>query len=477
MFKRKAHSDLNMIEGPLLVKILIFTLPLMATNLLQTFYNAADMMVVSLSSEPNSVGAIGATGPMINLVLNIFLGLGVGANVIVARKIGSRDDEQVSKALHTAMTLSVILGIMGMIVGIIIDEPALRAMGAQDNLLELAALYTRIYFFGVPFISITNFAIAIFRARGDTKTPLIVLTITGFANVLMNFLFVLAFEMTVDGVALATLLSNAMSATILVTLMVKDKGICHFSFKKIRIDSKSFKEILLIGIPASLQGALFSISNIMIQSSILKVNNMKAPVGEKIQPVMNGNSAMANLEGFIYTATNSVYQASVTFTSQNVGAGKYRRVYRVMGSCYFITGCIAIIFSGIIAIFKNQLLLLYGVSSVDTNPLQVLAYESAITRMYYVAIPYILLAFMEVGSGILRGLGKSLTSTIVSFIGSCLLRIIWLLTVFRAYMNLEMVYVSYPISWALTALISLALSLVILRKKIIFKEKISKLNI
>ena len=170
-------------------------------------------------------------------------------------------------------------------------------------------------------------------------------------------------------------------------------------------------------------------------------------------------------------------KASVTFTSQNVGAGKYRRVYRVMGSCYFITGCIAIIFSGIIAIFKNQLLLLYGVSSVDTNPLQVLAYESAITRMYYVAIPYILLAFMEVGSGILRGLGKSLTSTIVSFIGSCLLRIIWLLTVFRAYMNLEMVYVSYPISWALTALISLALSLVILRKKIIFKEKISKLNI
>lgn len=457
--------DLNMLEGPLLGKVLLFSLPLMLTNLLQTFYNAADMMVVSLSHEANAVGAIGTTGAMINLVLNIFMGLAVGANVVVARRLGSGSWENVSRAVHTSLIISIALGTLGMGVGLLISRPILSVMGAQESLLDLAVLYTKIYFFGLPFIAVSNFLISIFRAKGDTRTPLFILTLTGLLNVGLNLFFVLVVRLSVEGVAIATAISNVASALLLLWRLSLDKGPCRFSLRLLRFDRFALRDMILIGVPASIQGALFSLSNMIIQSSILSVNNASVPAGETFQPVVNGNAAAANLEGFVYTATNSIYQAAITFTSQNVGAGKYHRVWRVMGTCYFVTTLVALIFGGLTLALHTPLLALYGVHH-GPDELTEMAYHTAYLRLIYMMTTYFLLAEMEVGSGILRGLGKSTTSTLVSLAGVCLLRIAWIATVFRALGSLESVYISYPISWLITALAHFTCAVIVLKAMI-----------
>ena len=448
-----------MTEGPLLGKILKFVLPLMVTNILQVLYNAADMIVVSLSDEPDAVGAIGVTSALINLFVNIFIGFSVGANVVVARHIGAKNPERAEKAVHTSILVSLIFGFAGGIVGII-----LVLMGNSGKLLELSIVYTTIYFIGTPFLSLTNYIVAILRAEGDTKTSLFIMSGTGILNVILNLFFVVAVGMSVDGVALATTISNAASAAILLIYLSKDKGMCRFSFKKLRMDFASFKSIIYIGIPAGVQGALFSLSNMIIQSSILKVNNMLTPPGLDYEPVVKGNSAAANLESFAYTATNSVYQASITFTGQNVGAGKFKRVASVMRNCYFITFCIAAVAAGILIICRNPLLALYGVVNGAAGSGEAIAYDSAVTRIMCIFPLYFLLAFMEVGSGVLRGLGRSATSTLVSLVGSCIFRIIWIYTVFAAVPTLTVIYVSYPVSWGLTAAMHFICCIVVRRK-------------
>lgn len=446
-------KQVNMTEGPLFGKILLFVIPLMLTNILQVLYNAADMMIVSLSSEPDAVGAIGSSGAMINLFINLFIGFSVGSNVVAARYIGANDYDRVSKAVHTSILVSLIFGILGGAVGIAFHKPILSAMGVNGRLLELASAYVIIYFAGTPFLSLTNYATALLRAEGNTKTPLLVMSGTGILNVLLNLFFVLCLGMSADGVALATALSNAVSAVILLVYLSRSEGLCRFSFKALRIDGNALKNIIYIGLPAGIQGALFSISNMIIQSSIITVNNMITPPELGYQPVVRGNAAVANIENFVYTATNSVHQASVTFTGQNVGAGKYKRIGGVMGNCYLITFLIAIVSSGLVLLLRNPLLSLYGIVPGSAGSGEAIAYWAAITRMLYIYPFYFLLAFMEVGSGILRGLGKSITSTVVSLIGSCLLRIVWICTVFAAYPSLEIVYLSYPLSWTLTGLI------------------------
>lgn len=459
------NKTINMTEGPLLVKILLFTLPVMLTNLLQTFYNAADMMVVSLSTEENAVGAIGTTGAMINLVLNIFMGLSIGANVVVARRIGAGDSRGVSRAVHTSLIAGLALGILGVCVGFPVARPLLSLLGARDDLLDLAVLYTRIYFFGLPFISLTNFLISIFRAKGDTRTPFRVLTISGLFNVGFNLFFVLVMKLSVEGVALATAGSNLLSTILLLWRLSKCRGSCRFSFRRLRFDPRALRDMALVGFPASLQGVLFSISNMTIQSSILQVNNASVPANETFQPVVSGNAAAGNLEGFAYTATNSVYQAAITFTGQNAGAGKYRRVWRVMGCCYLITTLIGLLFGGAFCLFRQPLLSLYGIHPAAEGTLEQLAYHTAFVRTIYMMPLYFLLAAMEVGSGVLRGLGRSFVSTAVSLIGICVFRVVWILTVFRATGTLEMIYISYPISWALTALVHFTCAALYLRRQ------------
>lgn len=451
-----------MTEGPLFGKILLFVLPMMATNLLQVAYNAADMMVVSLSSEANSVGAIGLTGPFVNLILNLFIGFAIGANVVIAQRIGAKEGELASRVVHSSLILAVVLGAVGCLLGLILSRPVLSLMGAEGNLLHLATLYTKVYFMGAPFVALTNYSVAIFRAKGDTRTPLYVLTASGLVNVVLNLVFVLAFDMSVDGVALATVISNVISSVLLVFCLSRAEDDCRFEWKKLRVDKRSLRDVIRIGFPAGIQSALFSFSNMMIQSSVLRVNDILAP-GSVYEPVVDANASVSNLNGFIYTATNSVCQASVAFTSQNVGAGKYDRVKKVLFNCCIITMAVGLIASSLIMLFNHQLLALYGIH--DGEGVAAIAYKAAMIKMSYETLPYFILGFMEVTCGVLRGLGRSITSAVISLIGACLLRVVWLITVFEHFLTLESIYISYPVSWFVTGAVALVIVLSILHRQ------------
>lgn len=453
-------------EGKIFFKILLFVLPIVATNLLQTLYNAADMMVVSLSSEVNAVGAVGVTGSFISLIVNVFIGFSVGANVVVARCIGAKNDEDTQKAVHTSLIVGLVVGVLGATVGIAVSRPLLSWMGNTGNLLDLAVKYTYFYFAGVPFLALTNYLIAIFRAKGDSKTPLVVLALAGILNVGLNLFFVLALKMSVEGVALATAIANFVSFIVLLIKLTRAQDATAFVFKKLKINRKSLKDVIFVGFPAAIQGALFAISNILIQSSIVTVNNNVCPPDVKYQPVVNGCSAGSNLSGFVYTAQNAVYQGAITFTSQNIGANKPKRVYGIMGSCCLLVTGIGLALGGLIFLCKEPLLALYGVTTGTAGSLEKIAFEAATTQLTYVCLPYFLCGIMEVGSGVLRGLGRSMQSMIISLVGSCLLRVVWLLTAFPLNPTLEMVYICYPVTWILTSITLFACAFFILRKMI-----------
>ena len=444
-----------MLEGPLLGKVFLFALPLMATNLLQMMYNAADMIVAGMSGVEGAIGSIGTTGAMINLILNVFSGFAIGTNVVVARNIGRGDEKATRSAVHTSLVMAALFGAVCMVLGLFISRPLLAFLGDEGRILDLASLYARIYFFGTPFMAVSNYMIAIFRAKGDTRTPLFVLTGTGLLNVGMNLFFVLVMRMSVDGVAYATLIANVMNVLILGLIMLRDAGWCRLEWKQLRLDREAMRDILRDGLPAGIQGALFSLSNMLIQSTIIGINNATCPGGSA---VIDGNAAATNLEGFAYVATNSVYQAAVTFTSQHHGAKKYKRIGTVMRCCYFVTALVAITCAAILLLFRHPLLRLYIQNGSEV------ALETAYTRFYINIAPYFTLAFMEVGSGVLRGLGRSTLSTVISLLGSCAFRLLWIYLIFPLCPTLWMVYLSYPISWALTALIHFTVSMAVRRR-------------
>lgn len=451
-------------EGPILSRLIRFVLPLMATNLLQTCYNAADMMIVSMSSEPNAVGAIGITGAYITLIVNLFMGFSVGSNVLVSRFLGAKDNETASRTVHTSLILSLLVGCMGMVIGLFISRPILALMGAQGNLLDLATTYTMIYFCGVPFLSLTNFTSAIFRAKGDTKTPLFVLSGAGLINVGLNVFFVLGLDMSVEGVAIATAISNLLSAIVLIWRLSKDSSPCRFSFSKCRINRRALVGIIREGLPAGIQSAVFSISNMLITSSIIQLNNAVVPPESNFDPVVSGNAAAANIGGFIYTAVNSVYQAAITFISQNVGAKKYNRLGKIMLVVILSGMAIGATGSIISIVFRDFLLGLYGVRDAAVGTLEHIAYETAVKRVFIVLSAYCIIAIQETGGGVVRGLGGATLSTITSLIGGCVFRVLWISFIFKAFPSLEVVYMSYPISWMLTGIAHILCSLVILKK-------------
>ena len=460
----KERTKTNFTEGSIFDKLLYFVLPIVATNLLQMFYNAADMMVVSASSESNAVGAIGTTTSFVHLVVNLFIGFSVGANVVVARAVGANDRGRVQKAVHTSLLMALIFGVIGGAIGFFVAKPVLTAMGNSGNLLELAVTYTHVYFLGVPFLALTNYLSAIFRAKGDAKTPLVILAFSGVANVLLNLFFVLVVGMSVEGVALATSAANLLSFVLMLWRLSKDQDMATFSFRSLRIDKEAFGEIVRIGLPAGIQSALFSISNMLIQSSIVAVNNASVPVGTKYQPIVNGNAASGNLEGFIYTSMNAVYQGAVTFTGQNIGAEKPERVKPILYNCFLLTMIIGITVSAVILIFKTPLLSLYGVVKGAEGSLERLAYDSANLRLWMIAATYFVCGLMEDCSGVLRGLGKSLLSMVVVLVGTCLLRVVWILVAFPLKPTLEMIFICYPISWVLTGIASFIVIQVLLKK-------------
>ena len=463
-------KKIDFTEGKVFFKILRFILPIIATNLLQTFYNAADMMVVSLSHEQNAVGAIGTTGSFIHLIVNVFIGFSVGANVVVAREIGAKDKERTQNAVHTSILMAVIFGVIGMALGLAVSRPVLRLMGASGNLLDLAVQYTVFYFLGVPFLALTNYLIAIFRAKGDSKTPLVVLALAGLLNVGLNLFFVLVVGFSVEGVAIATSIANLASFIALLIKLRKDQDYTTFSFKRLKLERSAFKDIVVNGVPAGIQGALFALSNILIQSSIVTVNNNLVPKGTELAPVVNGCAATGNIEGFVYTAMNAVYQGAITVTSQNVGAKKTRRVKRILYSCLLAVFTVGVVMSGLAYLFREPLLALYGVKGGAAGSLEALALESALIRYDYIIAIYFLCGLMDVCSGVLRGLGKAIVSTVITLVGACLLRIVWLWTVFPLKQTLEVIFISYPITWIVTALTAFTV-IQILLKKLVKKEE------
>lgn len=459
LLKKRRASEINMLEGPLLGKIVAFVLPLMITNLLQVCYSAADMIVVGLSGVNGAIGSIGTTTALINLVLNVFSGFAVGTGVVVARNIGRGDREATEKSVHTSLLVGLVASLICMAIGLVISRPVLERMGDEGHILELATLYTRIYFIGTPFLALTNFMIAILRAKGDTRTPLYILTCTGLLNVALNLLFVLGFDMSVDGVATATVISNAVSMVLLAVRLRNEQSWCHLSFRKLHFDRTALREIIHDGLPAGVQGALFSLSNMLIQSSIIGLNNAACPRGSDI---IDGNAAGSSIEMFLYTATNAVCQAAVTFTSQHYGARKFRRIGRVMANCYLVTGIIAVVGGGLIIALRGPIIGLYVSSEM--------AVQTAELRVFLLLAPYITLTFMEVGSGTLRGFGRSISSTVITLVGTCLLRIVWLWTVFQAFPRLDIIYLSYPVSWAVTAVIHFTYCMLV-RKKCIRRQE------
>lgn len=434
----KNKYEIDMCNGALLSKILVFTLPLMASGILQLLFNAADMVVAGRYAGSEALGAVGATSSLINLITNVFMGLSVGANVAVAHYYGAQREEDMKETVHTAVLLSLICGVVVLFVGIFLASPALSLMGTPPELLPHAIAYMKIYFLGMPAMLLYNFGAAILRAIGDTKRPLLFLLTAGVVNVILNLIFVIKFGMGVKGVAYATIISQTISAILILRCMMQLDGPCKLIIKELKIYSDKAKKIVRVGLPAGLQGSIFSISNVLIQSS---VNSFGAIA-------VAGNTATCNLEGFVYMAMNSFHQTAISFTGQNMGAKKADRIKKTLlycQICVIITGLVL----GLLGYaFGNPLLHIY--SDDET----VVAF--GLRRMKIIFTTYFLCGTMDVCVGSLRGMGFSIMPMIVSLLGACGLRILWIFTVFKLNPTPEMLYISYPISWGITTAVHLA---------------------
>ena len=438
-----------MCEGPLVSKIILYTIPIILTGVLQLLFNAADLVVVGRCCGSNSVGAVGATGALINLMVNLFIGLSVGAGVTVAHGIGSGRSEDVHRTVHTAIPTALICGALLTVVGLLFSETFLRLMDTPKEQLRLAASYMRIYFCGTIASMLYNFGSAILRAAGDTKSPLYYLTAAGFLNVILNLIFVILFHMDVAGVALATAISQTFSGLLIVRALMKREDACRLDLKKLHIYGRQLKRILQIGFPAGIQSSLFAVSNVIIQSSI----NFFGPV------VNTGNAAAQNIEGFVYTSMNSYSQTSLNFTGQNYGAGKLDRIKKIMWICLIAVFCTGMAMGLTALFFGRPLLSIYITDSEE-------AIKYGMVRMTYIMIPYFLCGLMDVTTGLIRGLGSSVLPMLITVLGVVGIRLGWIYIVFRIpqYHSIKSLYLSYAISWLATFGVELIVFLILMRK-------------
>ncbi len=430
-------KNVDMVNGPLTGKIIRFAIPVALSGMLQLLYNAADVIVVGKFAGATSLAAVGSTGSLVNLLVNLFMGVSVGCNVLVARYYGARREQSVSEAVHCAVAASVIIGLLASAVGLIFSTPLLRLMGSPEDVLPKASLYLRIYFCGAPFNIAYNFGAAVLRAVGDTKRPLYILTAAGAVNVILNLVTVILLKMDVAGVAVATVASQLISCFLVMRCLTLRDDCCRLYWKQIRIYGDKLKEMIRIGLPAGIQGCLFSLSNVVIQSSVNSFGSI----------VMAGNSAASNIEGFVWTAMNAVYQACITFVSQNLGAGKLDRIKKVLVNCLLIVTAVGVALGGTAYLFRHTLL---GIYASDSEGLREQIIQVGAIRMFYVCQMYLFCGWMDVTCGGMRGLGRSWLPTSVSLMGACVFRVIWINTVFRAAPKLENIYISYPISWLAT---------------------------
>lgn len=432
-----ARKQIDMTQGPLFKNIIIYTIPIILTGFLQLLFNAADLIIVGQFCGSISVAAVGATGSITNLIVNLFIGLSVGTGVVVAQALGANDYKKAHRAIHTAIPTALVGGVILTIIGVAFSETFLIWMDTPKEVLPLSSLYMKIYFAGIIFMMLYNFCSSILRAMGDTKSPLVFLTIAGVINVILNVIFVTIFDLNVAGVALATTISQGISAILVLVTLTKRNDECKFYFSKMRFYKDELLHIIKIGLPAGIQGSLFSISNVVIQSSINSFGEV----------LMSGNAASLNIEGFMYTCLNAFHQTALNFTGQNIGANNLKRTKKVFLVCLANVFVIGIIISTIVYLSGPKLLHIYLPDSAEA-----IAY--GMLRLKCLCLAYCLLGMMDVSGGALRGMGVSFAPMIISIIGVCGFRVGWVYTIFQIpeYHTPETLYWSYAISWGITFL-------------------------
>lgn len=442
------RNQIDMTTGSIMGKQLLFIIPLFFTGMLQLLYNAVDIMVVGKFAGTLALSAVGSTNSLTALFTNVFIGLSIGANVVMATYYGSKDQENIHKTIHSSIMIAIISGVALMILGCIFTPTLLRLMSTPEDVIEQSILYIRIIFIGMPFNLTYNFSAAILRAIGDTKRPLWYLGVAGIINVILNLIFVIVFKLSVAGVALATIIAQAISVTLILKCLSNNDGCLKFSWKNLKLHKKQTLQVIKIGLPAGIQSSFFSFSNVLMQSS---VNSFGAIA-------MAGNAAAANLEGFLYTAANCVQQSVITFAGQNKGAKQYDRVKKNLfyGSALVIL--VTLIMSNIFRIFDEQILGLY------TNDPEAIAV--GVQRLSVTTVVYFMCGLMDVTTGFLRGVGRSVGPMIISLLGICGFRVAWILLVFRRAPSIQTLYISYPVSWSICWVILLAYYLIVVRKGI-----------
>ena len=439
--------EINMTEGPLLGKILIFSLPLMLSSMLQLLFNAADMIVVGRFVGKSALAAVGSTTALITLLTNLFIGFSVGTNVLVAQALGSGDDRAASDSVHTSILFSVICGIFLAAAGYFVSPPLLEMMGTQEEVIDQASLYMRIYFAGMPVMMLYNFAYAIMRALGDTRRPMYFLTFSGIINVILNVFFVTQLHMGVEGVAIPTVISQAISAALTLRCLARQENSCRLEIKKLRIVPRTLGKIVKIGIPAGMQGIVFSISNVLIQSSVNLFGST----------TMAGNTAAQSIESFVYVAMNAMHQTALSFTGRNYGANKPDRIMRIFWICIAMVTVIGLVLGNAVYLAGNILVPIY-----NDDPA---AIACGVLRLRYICTGYCLCGIMDTIVGSTRGMGRSFVPMVISLVGACGLRILWIYTIFAVDQKLEILYISYPISWLVTALAQAVCFAIVFRRE------------
>ncbi len=423
----------NLCEGPLFGGIVRYSIPIILTSLLQLLFNAADLVVVGRFCGSVSVAAVGATGSLTALIVNLFIGLSVGAGVTTAHAIGAKKDQEVRRTVHTAMPLAFLCGLVLTVVGVLFSRTFLQWMATPEDVIDLSAVYMKLYFCGMVPSLVYNFGAAILRAAGNTKGPLIYLSLAGVMNVVLNVIFVTLFHMNVAGVALATAISQVLSAVLVVRALCRQQDACRLRFRRLRFDKTALQKILQIGLPAGIQSSLFAISNVLIQSSINSFGSA----------TVSGNAAAANIEGFVYVAMNAFHQTALNYCGQNMGAGNYRRVQQTVRLCLACVTVVGLVLGVGAFLLGRPLLSIYITDSPE-------ALAAGVRRMLFLCLPYFLCGIMDVMSGVLRGMGYSIAPAVVAVVGVCGLRVVWIETVFRAVGTLESLFISYLVSWVVT---------------------------
>ncbi|MBC8563095.1 MATE family efflux transporter [Jutongia huaianensis] len=430
--QKKSKYEIDMCNGSILDKLISFSIPLMLSGILQLLFNAVDIIVVGRFTGSEALAAVGSTTALINVFVNFFIGISLGSNVLAARFYAAGKDKEMSETVHTAITLALISGIVMGIVGVVSAKGALQLMDTPDNVLDLSTLYMRIYFVGMPFFMLYNYGAAILRAVGDTKRPLMFLIVSGATNVVLNLILVIRFHLGVAGVAIATVISQGISCVLVLRCLYYSEGSYQLRFSKLGMKARYVKQIFQVGVPAGIQSTIINFSNVLLQSSVNSFGSV----------AMAGYTAANNILGFLYVSVNSITQACMSFTSQNYGVRKFKRMDRILLECLGLTVTVSLIFGGGSYLFGSELMHIY------TKSADVVACGTDI--MLYTTVTYFLCGIMDLFPGALRGMGHSAVPMILSVVGTVGTRIVWIYWVFPQHRALDFLFISYPVSWILT---------------------------